>query len=306
MRSSLTYALLLVLSLPLRASESSGTKMTVRYISDGHSFERTVYWRSDRKRMEYRNSSDYRPGPRLAAITRCDLGQTFELNLDSSQYVSAPYPPKPYTKEQVRAQGLDQQKIAWSEKPLIRIEIKTVDTGERKQLFGHTARHVIATRKLTPFEGSHSQPEESVRNGWYIDLNQQISCDPDYMRKVSGYAYASLVVDFAGKNQSQAMDKPEFVTEGKPETGFALQEVVTSDNAYKSADGTPTRHARSKFETAVTELQEGPLDPALFEVPHGFKHVKQIERNPPLEPVNPMREFWELVKYTVTNWFTLD
>lgn len=255
--------------------------------------------------MEYRNSSGNRLGPHLAAITRCDLGQTFELNLDSSQYVSAPYPPKPLTKAQIKAEGLDRQRIIWSEKPLVRIEIKTVDTGERKQLFGSTARHVVTTRTQIPLEGSHSQPAETIEDGWYIDLDQQISCDPDYMRKSRAYGSEFSLVAPVSRVAPQPIEKPEFVKVGEPETGFALEEVVTSDDAYKSADGT-TKQARSQSEMVVTELQQGPLDPALFEVPHGFKHVKEIERNPTIASLNPLIDFWERMKYAVANWFTFD
>ena len=255
--------------------------------------------------MEYRNSVGHRLGPHMAAIIRCDLGQVLDLNLDASQYESAPYPPKPLTKEQIHARGLNRATIAWSKKPMIKIEIKTVDTGERKQLFGHTARHVITTRKQTPLEGSHSQPQESVRDGWYIDLDpkQQISCDPDYMQKSGGQSYGFVLVSPSLNSGTETIDRPEFVPIGKPETGFALEEVTTSDNAHKSPDGT-IRHASSKSEMIVMELQEGPLDPSLFEVPKGFRHVKQIERNLPLTSSNPVVGLWERVKYTVENWFS--
>ena len=281
--------------------------MTVRHAFRGYSIEQTVYWQSDRKRMEYRNSVDHRLGPHLAVITRCDLGQMFDLNLDSSQYDSAHYPPKPLTKEQMHAQGLDRQRISWSEKPMLHIEIKTVDTGERKQLFGRTARHVITARKEIPLEGSHSQPQETVQDGWYIDLNQQISCDPDYLQNAHAHfvRYSVLVAGVNQTSETQKMDKPEFVNIGEPERGFALKEITTSDNTYKSADGT-MKHARSNDETIVTEFYEGHLDPVIFEVPHGFKRVREIERNPPVATLNPVQEFWERVKYTLSNWFTFE
>src|SRR5207248_9138136 len=129
--------------------------------------ERTTYWQSDRRRMEYQNSTGDRLGPRLATIIRCDLGKMFDLNLDSSQYVSAPYPPKPLTKQQPHAEGLDRQVVSWSEKPMLRIETTTVDTGQRKQLFGHTARHVITTRKQIPLQGSNSQAPGECQ-GWMV------------------------------------------------------------------------------------------------------------------------------------------
>jgi hypothetical protein len=203
----------------------------------------------------------------------------------------------------MRARGLDGQTISFSEKPTIRMEIKTVDTGERKQLFGRTARHVISTRKETPLEGSHSQPQESTRDGWYIDLDHRISCDPDYMREASTQTFALIAPSRNSGNL--IIDRPELVMIGKAETGFALQEVITSDNAYKSADGS-IKHAGSKSEMKVTELREGPLDPSLFEVPHGYKRVKELQRDPALNFSNPVSELWEQVKYTVSRWFSAD
>ncbi len=74
------------------------------------------------------------------------------------------------------------------------------------------------------------------------------------------------------------MEKPEFVTIGEPETGFALYSLMTSKSAYPLRDGTK-KQSDLKNEMRVTEFEEGPLDPALFEIPPGFKHVDRIERN---------------------------
>ena len=290
---------------PLHASGSNGTKMTVRNVMSGFSSENTTYLKSDRKRMDYRNSLGNRMGPHLAAITRCDLGKSFELNLDLSQYTSNPYPPKPLTKEEQRARGGEGLTISFSEKPTVRIKVNTVDTGERKQMFGHMARHVITTEKRTPLEGSHAQPQESTRDGWYIDLEQHISCEPEYMRKGNTHSYAFVLVAPAGNSRNQIIDKPEFVSIGKPETGFALEEVIVSDDAYTSADGT-TKHVKSRTERRVTELYEGPLDASVFEVPHGFRRVTEIERNPPPSSSNAIGEVWERMKYTLSRWFSFN
>src|SRR5271169_4853910 len=110
-----------------QASGNNGIKMTIRFGQSGNWGEQTVYILGDRKRMEFRNAEGRKIadgslqlsyGPKLVAITRCDLGQMFELNLDTSEYTSAPYPPKPLTKEQVEARGL--QIPATSEKPTLR------------------------------------------------------------------------------------------------------------------------------------------------------------------------------------------
>jgi hypothetical protein len=275
---------LLLLSTPLlQASESAGIKMTIQFEANGTSGQRTTYKQADRERTEYRNSfgreqanGSIQPtyGPRLARITRCDLGESYELNLDTSEYTSAPYPPKPLTEEEMKARGLETLTARLPENPTIRVEIKTTDTGERKEILGHSARHVITTRTQTPLEGSHAEPQESVTDGWYIDFDQQLSCTPKRPEGRHGYTYGSLGVG----NGKRPMEKPEFVTIGEPETGFALYSLMTSKGAYTLRDGTK-KLSDLKNEMRVTEFEEGPLDPALFEIPPEFKHVDHIERN---------------------------
>lgn len=245
-------------------------------------------------------------GPRLVSITRCDLGQSFELSLDTREYTSGPYRPKPLTKEEIARRGIQVPATYVSDKPTLRIEVTTTDSGERREIFGHTARHVITIRKQIPLEGSVSEPQESVTDAWYIDpnsnsidLRQRLSCDRKWPEGRQGHAYG--YVRAAGGNRP--IDKPEFVTIGEPETGFALQSTMTSKNAYTLKDGT-TKQSASKFVTQVTQLDDGPLDPALFEIPPGFKQVDHIERNPPASAFTAHpKDFWQRVRASVTGLF---
>jgi hypothetical protein len=298
-----TSLVLLGVSL-LQASGSTGIKMTIRYGKAGNSSQQTIYMSRDRKRMEFRNSAGAKKadgslqsiyGPRLVAITRCDLGQVFELNLDASEYTSAPYPPKPLTKEEIEARGLQIPATYWSEKPTLRIEVRTTDTGERKEMFHHVARHVLTTRKQTPLGGSQSEPQETVTDGWYIDLNQRLSCDRKLPEGRQAHAYLL--------NGKQPMERPEFVVIGEPETGFALHSLTTSKITYMLSDGTQKR-TDPKTEVQVTQLEEGSFDPTLFEIPPGFKHVEHIERNPvPSASSSQMKDFWRRFKASVTSLF---
>jgi hypothetical protein len=165
----------------LRGPEQSGMKITVRSESYGHSNERTTYIQGDRQRMEYRNAfggrdgAELKYGPRLARIVRCDLGQSFELNLDASEYTSTPYPPKALTEAEMKARGLGTPAKRQPGAPTLRVETKTTDTGERREMFGHVARHVITTTTQTPLAGSRAEAQESVTEGWYIDFEPQLS-----------------------------------------------------------------------------------------------------------------------------------
>ena len=57
--------------------------------------------------------------------------------------------------------------------------------------------------------------------------------------------------------------------------GFAVQLVMVSKSTYTLPDGT-NKQTDSKSETLVTQLELGSLDPGIFEIPPGFKHVQHI------------------------------
>jgi hypothetical protein len=304
---------LLLLGVPLlQTAATPGIKMTIQRGAAGNMNQQTIYLQGDRKRMEFRNSFGQKQadgsvqpiyGPRLVSIIRCDLGEAFELNLDTSEYTARPYPPKPLTPEEMKARGLQRPVKYVSDKPTLQIEVTTTDTGERKEIFGQTARRVITTRKQIPLEGSRSQPQETVTDGWYIDsndidLNQCLSCDRKWPGRKPGHAYLTM------GNAKQPIDRAEFVTTGEPETGFALQSTMTSKSTHTLPDGT-TKPSESKFETQVIEFEEGPLDPAFFEIPPRFKQVDQIERNPPPSAfATPPKDFWQRFKDSVAGFFS--
>jgi hypothetical protein len=52
----------------------------------------------------------------------------------------------------------------------VRNTIKTVDTGERRQVGSSSARHLITTITTDPSPGASTRPSESVADGWHIDL----------------------------------------------------------------------------------------------------------------------------------------
>jgi hypothetical protein len=112
----------------LQTSENAGIEMTIRHTFSGNSSDQNFYLLGDRKRVESRNgqgrrrrdgSTQWISGPRLALITRCDLGQIFELNLDAGEYESAAYPPKPWSKDEIEALGLSLPAVSPSGAPTL-------------------------------------------------------------------------------------------------------------------------------------------------------------------------------------------
>jgi len=275
--------------------------------SDFTSDPEILYIQRDWRRLEGpRSSTEKRKadgclariyGPHVVTIVRPDLDQMFELNLDNSEYTQAAYPfgrnfkPQPVkglTKEELAATGIKNLPgVALT--PTFRIETVTKDTGERKQMFGYGARHVITTRKEIPLEGSRREAQEMTTDGWYIDLEPQLYPSlypspkpkklPDGKSAKSGrvHAYLSASVHRPGE-VPQAPERPEFIDIGEPEMGFALQEVRISQSTHTLPDGS-ARQTEHMAETVVT-LEKGTYDLALFEVPSGFKRVTYINRSP--------------------------
>jgi hypothetical protein len=79
---------------------------------------------------------------------------------------------------------------------------------------------------------------------------------------------------------------------------------MTTKGAYKLPDGT-LKQTETKMERRVTEFEEGPLDPALFEIPAGFKQVDHLERNPPAADLAGHQDLWERFKASVARFFDL-
>jgi hypothetical protein len=201
------------------------------------------------------------------------LKQRFHLNLDDRQCVVSSLHTRP-TRAQAQALAAPgQQAATLQRKPTVLVETEIVDTGERKEMFGHRARHVVTTRQVVPLSGAE-RVDTTVIDGWYIDLDTDISCEQS---PGSGHAFLSL------HQPGQDAAVPTFKDIGKPESGFAVATKHTWSGTITLPDGS-SRPCGSTWETEVTELSTSAIDPELFEIPSGFQLVERIRQ----EPVPPL------------------
>jgi hypothetical protein len=276
------------------APQGTGLKITTRDSTiGGITTQSTEYFQGDRSRHEYRNSSGANFGPPLAFLTRCDLGLNFELNLEDKQYVASPIPKFPSEAEQDSLRAKYAASAA-RQTPTVLVEITTVDTGERKKMFGYQARHVITTRKHTRLSGSTLGENDGVTDGWYTDLSTALSCEP---RPKGGIAFVTMGA------LGSAPEEPSFKLVGKPESGFPLDLKVTTSFERILPDGSKTE-AKSTSEQQITELYSGPLDPKLFEIPPGFVKVNEIRRNPPIPLLDRVQMYWNTLKQRISRFFS--
>lgn len=118
--------------------------------------------------------------PRMAVITHCDTGIIDELDLDNREYREFKGPRYPSKKEFTK---LVEHAKKESEKE---IQASTVDTGETKELFGHSARRLVTTVRqetaaYTPAMNYIKTSFEETLDGWYLDIPAP-GCAPEYMR----------------------------------------------------------------------------------------------------------------------------
>ncbi len=291
----------LALAVATPPSPDSGLKIViVQEQPEGASWRTTQYITRDKSRTEFRSLQGPRTsasgpalfghGPPSAIILRCDLQQQFYVNLDKREYMTAPLPGGPTGGHRVAPVMI--QAIPPGA-PTLTIESTTTATGERKQVFGYTARHVITVRKQTPSEPDAGPSTEMKTDGWDIDHDTRVVCDP--WSGPSATASEQLVIRDAHARQLQLIVKEI----GAPERGFPIEVTSTHSDS-------PNRWMSRK----VTELTSGPLDPAVFDIPSGFYHSNRWDRAMMMRAVQMWQQFqfqaWQQLELHVRHVFGWD
>lgn len=260
----------------------------------------TKYIKGQRIRQEWRNSLGsakhagdpltYTYGPRMAVIYQCDQRRVVEMDLEHGEF-------RDY---EIDEYGLPVGALQKA-KPLSRtgatvdVTIETRDTGERKEIFGHTARRVITRTKTVAPPGACTSSSESEVDGWYIDLAVPGRC----FERPEGHPAA---MSFLASSCGEKADNLEVHRTGQAEMGFPVKLTNTTSSEIVLPDGT-TKQAASTFEIEVVELSEEPLDSQLFEVPSGFRRVSKLHSEPPTPGSMRPHLFWERIKAFFTSLF---
>jgi hypothetical protein len=271
---------------------TTGVKIVSRQVTGGISDTKTEYLTANRMRNEWQTRMGDRTGPPMASIILRGSNQVFLLDLQAKEYVTYESDP------QGLGGGAKARPLA-SSGGILQIWIDSVDTGERLMMFGHMARHIVTREKRIASPGACSRSSESEIDGWYIDD----SVMPEWHRQKKsggGVVVASVVAFGAGSPCLDKVDAMELHHSGV-EPGFPLKINTIVKSEVRGVDGSTTIVA-SNWGSEVTDLQEGPLDPSLFEVPSDFRRVAALKSwSSPL----PRRQLstWEWIKLKVGQLF---
>ncbi len=213
---------------------------------------RSVYYR--RGTMRRNDSLGAGTTPSIGEIANCETRTGFLIDLNAHEYRN--YKTVKFASETQRSEYL--QKTG---KTAVQVESKTVDTGERKVLFGHPAKHLITTTKRA---NENSGGGEETFDGWYIDHElPDRNCAPDFVRSEPYYVIGTALVDYP--------DVAQFRHTGPLPTGLAVRSKFTA-----TKDGTPGRTIT--IEKTVEDLSDSPLSPSLFQLPNGLHENPQLFR----------------------------
>ncbi len=235
------YGALLVCTVQTSLADS---RIKARYTSSGQSTETTILTKGARQRMEYAGE--------MSAITQCDLKRIVQIIEKNKSYLVMPLDGRATVL--AAPPQLQSAPAAPARRGVITYQTSITDTGERKQLYGYTARHLKITLVKEPSaEACNQTKERTETDGWYIDYNPQFACSLG--EGLDQPAEASSCNDEIRHNVS-SKEKP----------GYPVEYTVTT---YKS-DGS----VANTMTLQTLELANTPLDSALFEVPAGYSEVK--------------------------------
>lgn len=248
----LSVAALMAQTRPRPSAERSTTndfKVTYRSTimaggGAGQTSESTTMIKGARERSENHSGSGYD----TVSILQCDLKRTIQISDTAKKYIITPIqtgntpPPAPTVPSATgpaRRGGV------------VTYITSSIDTGERKEMFGFTARHVKSSTVIETSPDACNQIQQRTEmDGWYIDLNVALDC-------LGGQPAMATP-----PSRSGCQDQTRFRREGNGKIGFPLIETLKVYGPGGQVSFTSTREA--------VELSRQPLDIALFDIPAGY------------------------------------
>lgn len=243
-------ALSIACLITLTGVASADTKVKTRQTSGGQTYENTSYIKGKRQRSEMNNGQ-------MVVVQQCDLRRNIQIMPQAQAYIIQPYDDATTTSPNSTGR-VNSQPGSTIKGGLVTSTVTTKDTGERKQMFGYTARHIITTMQTESSPDACSQQKSKMEiDGWYIDAAFALDCD-------SGLAYKSYTPPQSGGCQDRYVTKQV----GAAKRGYPVWEKMTMFD----------QNGVASFSTIneVIEFSNATLGASLFDVPAGYREVKDF------------------------------
>ena len=249
-----------VLMLCLATFARGDLKVKQKTTTGGQTFESTVMIKGQRERRES-TFGGAGSGTSQVSLLQCDLRRSLIINEQTRRYLVSPLDggdaadgaaasstPTPAAADPARRGGT-----------IVHTTIIT-DTGERREMFGLTARHIKTKTTFEPSPDACDQDRlHQETDGWYTDFEYGLAC------ATTGAAMRPPSMGPRGGCQDRVVSKQV----GAGRLGFPLAVTTTT----YGADG----QVQSTLSVEVLELSRAPLDAALFDVPAGYTPAQNTQ-----------------------------
>jgi hypothetical protein len=244
------FILFAIIILSLSTLAFADVKIKSKQTMGGESYENTTYIKGKRQRTESMNGM-------MTNITQCDLRRGIQLNPQSKTYIINPFddgttpdnkPVNTKTDNVVRVGGT------------VTTTVTVKDTGERKQMFGFAAKHLIITMETISSPDACSPTNMKMQtDGWYIDAEFVLDCDQTYQS-----------YNRNPKKSGGCRDKYSMKQIGTAKRGYPVYEKMTMFDEK----GKETMSSVNE----VVELSKATLSADLFDVPKDFREVSDASQ----------------------------
>ncbi len=244
------FILFAIIILGLSTLAFADVKIKSKQTMSGQSYENTTYIKGKRSRTETMNGM-------MTSITQCDLRRGIDLNPQTKTYVINPFDDGSTPINQPTATKKDNVvRVGGTVTTTVTIK----DTGERKQMFGFAARHLIITMETVSSPDACSPTNSKMQtDGWYIDAEFALDCDRTYQN-----------YNYNPQKSGGCRDKYSMKQNGTAKRGYPVYEKMTMfDEKGKET---------MSMVTEVVELSKATLKADLFDIPQGYKEVSDASQ----------------------------
>ncbi|MFN2578467.1 MAG: hypothetical protein ABR607_12335 [Pyrinomonadaceae bacterium] len=247
-------------------------KITFKQSMGGQEMQSTTMIKGLRERSESSMNVPGMPagmGMGMVTITECDLKRTIQLNDRARKYMITPMDSGDTVTPPVSSGGRSSGEPT-RRGGIVTMTLNTVDTGERKEMFGFTARHLKQTMMSESSPDACAQNNMKMdRDGWYINLDYGLNCGSERPPQAPN-SYPT----------GGCRDAYRFKHTGVTNLGFPLVETTRMFGQDGSVTFTMTKE--------VVELSRQPLDAALFDVPAGYTEARSQQEMYPTPSMSDM------------------
>ena len=239
-----------------RPAKTADVKIRQRMSMGGNGTETVLYIKGQRMRSEMGGNAGF------ITILQCDLKRSLTINERTKSYMVSSTDRPNTAVAGDGGPGSNMTPVPTQETPtrggVVNITNTITDTGERKEMFGFTARRIKTSMEKKASPDACDKDQKVETDGWYIDFQYAFECPGETQKHQAPPV----------QSRPGCKDDVRARTIGTAKLGFPLLVTTT---IYQPDGRTST------MTQEVLELSREPLSASLFDVPEGYALAKDMQ-----------------------------